>query len=356
VGGGRGFPGPRRPRRGLALIEVLVVVATVAILAALFLQSLPRSRETARRADCSSNLRLIGLALQAYEHKNRCFPPGSITFVGDPPRCDEGRRGHGFLTLLLPYIERQAAYNQVNFAFAARGLQGATHAGAINYTALSTPVAAYVCPADSGQTPPPNSMFSKKGETYNAFSHGSYAGAVGTVDIFRWWCNCPPADNDGVVCFGDNTEALPDGAFGFNHGFPVAAFRDGLAETIVVGEFGRFPDDPDPALNVWSFALATASPRVPGVTRPQGLATTVPRINAGLKVPDLPPSAAIRWRYDPANEEMGQFGFRSGHRGGASFLFGDGSVRFLAETIDRRRVYWALGTRDGGVPVAPGSY
>ena len=53
---------------------------------------------------------------------------------------------------------------------------------------------------------------------------------------------------------------------------------------------------------------------------------------------------------------MGQFGFRSRHGGGANFLFGDGSVRFLKETINLQDVYWALSTRDGGEVVGQDRY
>jgi prepilin-type N-terminal cleavage/methylation domain-containing protein len=348
--------GSRRPSRGFTFIETLAVIAILAILVALLLPAFQAAREASRRSACSNNLMQMGLALQAYDRTHGSFPPGAITFQEDPLDCNGVRRGHGMLTMILPFMEQQAAYNQINFAFAARGMQGPVHAGAINYTALSTPITSYVCPSDSRQVPPLNKLNHPQGVTYNAFSHGSYAGVAGTVDIFRYWCNCPPSKADETVCFGNNVELMPDGAFGFNHAFPVGAFRDGLSNTILVGEFARFLNDPDPPLNVWNFALLIWSLNTPGVSRPQGLATTVPRINAEMKIPDYPSSSPFDWKYDKLNEEMGQLGFRSSHSGGAFFLFGDGSVKFLRESINIPKVYWALSTRDGADPVANGDY
>ena len=50
---------------------------------------------------------------------------------------------------------------------------------------------------------------------------------VGTVDIFRWSCNCPASSSDGLVCFATNVELMPDGASGYNHAFSLSQFRDG---------------------------------------------------------------------------------------------------------------------------------
>jgi prepilin-type N-terminal cleavage/methylation domain-containing protein len=341
--------GARHPNRGFTLIELLVVITIIGILLGLLLPAVQSAREAARRIECNNHLKQIGLALQSYAETHSTFPPGAITLQEKPLDCTsfQSRRGHGIFAMILPHLEQQSAYNAINFAFAAIGTQGAVSGGAINYTGLSTTIAAYACPSDLGQTPPLNKMVSPNGVTFNVYSRCSYAGVVGTVDIFRWWCNCPATANDGLVCFGTNVELMPDGAFGNNHAFGITEFADGLSNTVLIGEFARFAGDPDSIFNVWNVALPIQSPTEPAVTRPQGLATTVPRLNARLRNPDYPSTNAVSWKKDPNNWEMGQFGFRSNHPGGAFFLYGDGSVRFVKNSIAHESVYWALSTRKG---------
>jgi prepilin-type N-terminal cleavage/methylation domain-containing protein/prepilin-type processing-associated H-X9-DG protein len=345
-------------RQGFTLIEMLVVISIVAVLIALLLPAVQAAREAARRVQCSNNLKQIGLALQNYHTVHDTFPPGAIGLPGHPIECQ--RRGHSVFTLLLPFVEQTPAFNAINFSFGSYGYQGPANAGAINWTGLSHRVATYICPSDTQQIPRLSKLEDPvNGVTYNAYTQGSYAGVVGTVDIFRNYCHgCDgqPIQTDGLACFGD-IELRPDGAFGYNHGFRDVAFRDGLSNTLLIGESSRFPNDPDPHFNIWTIAAwPWPASSIPDVTRPQAMATTVPRINAPLREPDAVRAHPTNWKYDLRYEEMGQFGFRSNHPGGANFLFGDGSVRFLKETIDRQGVYWALSTRCGRELVDANSY
>jgi prepilin-type N-terminal cleavage/methylation domain-containing protein len=349
-----------RNAHGFTLIELLVVIAIISALIALLMPAVQAARESARRAACVNNLKQVGLALQTYEQSNQSFPPGGITGQENPLDCNSfgnRGRGHSLFAMILPFLEQTPTFNSINFAFGAIGQQGTINAGAVNYTALSTRLAVYICPGDSGQVSPLNKLINPvNGLTFNTYAQGSYAGVVGTVDIFRWSCGCPATSNDGVVCFGNSVELLPDGAFGYNRAFKISAFQDGLSNTLVIGEFTRFINDPDSIFDVWNTSLPIESPTVPGVTRPQALATTVPRINAALRTPDYPPSGPISWAEDIQNRNMGQFGFRSHHPGGATFLLGDGAVKFLKDSIDVTRVYWSLSTRDGNEALATGDY
>jgi prepilin-type processing-associated H-X9-DG protein len=259
--------------------------------------------------------------------------------------------------MILPEVGQGPIFNAINFAYASTGRQGTVNAGAINYTGLSARVSVYICPADSRQIPPLNKLVDPvRGRTFNAYSQCSYAGVVGTADIFRWSCGCPARRSDGVVCFARAVELMPDGAFGYNHAFPLREFADGLSNTLLVGEFARFPEDPDTIFNVWSTAVPISSPSTAGVTRPQSLATTVPRLNAGLRIPDHPASSPISWGSEADNWNMGQFGFRSTHGGGAHFVFADGAVKFLKDAINVERVYRPLSTRSSHDPVSGGAY
>jgi prepilin-type N-terminal cleavage/methylation domain-containing protein/prepilin-type processing-associated H-X9-DG protein len=340
--------GAKRSRMGFTLIELLVVIAILAVLIALLLPAVQAAREAARRAQCTCNLKQLGLALENYHTVYSTLPEGAVTYQDHPLDCASPRRGHTLFTMLLPFVEQRASFDAINFSFASHGFQGPSNAGAINSTGLSPRVGVYICPSDFGQVPSTST---------NAYSWGSYAGVVGTVDIFRWYCGgCfgPPLSRDNVVCLGD-IELAPDGAFGYNHGYAHQDFRDGLSTTLLVGEFARFTDDPDPHFNEWTSGIWYQSNTV-GVTRPQALATTVPRINAPIRLPDVARTNPVTWRDDPNTSEMGQFGFRSHHPGGAHFLFGDGSVHFLKESIDLKGVYWALSTRNGREVIGANSY
>ena len=94
-----------RIRRGFTLIELLVVIAIIAVLIALLLPAVQAAREAARRAQCTNNLKQIGLALHNYHSAVNSFP------WGDGPWWIEWS-AH---TLLLPYMEQTPIYNALNF-------------------------------------------------------------------------------------------------------------------------------------------------------------------------------------------------------------------------------------------------
>ncbi len=346
-----------RWHRGFTLIELLVVIAIIAILIALLLPAVQAAREAARRAQCLNNLKQTALALHAYTSTQGSFPPGAITYQESPMDCSQLRRGHSLFTLILSGMEQLPAYNAINFCFASVGVQGSVSAGAVNNTAFNGRISSYICPSDSHQNPWTNKLVNPNNQSFDAYSQVSYAGMVGTIDIYRWWCGCPVYAYDGIVCVGQ-VELKPDGCFGNNFNFSEREISDGLSQTLLVGEFARFRNDPDQLFNEWNSALYYLSMSIPGVSRPQGLATAVPRINANMRIPDYPASVSlgpVGWVQDRENLNMGQFGFRSQHPGGANFLFADASVRFLRETIDPT-VYRSLSTREGMEIVGADAY
>ena len=326
-------------RRGFTLIELLVVIAIIAVLIALLLPAVQAAREAARRSQCVNNLKQIGLALHNYDSAIGQYPLGAVTAVTNQgtatPVCPTDgsthltRKRHTMWSLLLPYVEQSAAYNAINYDFAATGMQAGINAGSVNFTGLKTKVNTYLCPSDLPATPVTST---------NAYTQGSYAGSFGTIDIIRY-TSCP-------------YEVEPDGMFGRNRCYGNADMRDGSSNTLMVGEYSNFRT---PLLfygNYWGIFDWIGPSAYPGLTTPQGgLASSVPRINANIVIPDVPTTGSAAWRNDPASLNMGQWGFRSLHPGGAHFLFGDGSVRFLKSTIDPA-TYRALSTRNGNEAIS----
>ena len=343
-----------RSRRGFTLIELLVVIAIIAVLIALLLPAVQAAREAARRSQCVNNLKQIGLGIANYESSNGTFPMGAMLYQETlTSNCTNLQ--FSMFASLLNYIEQTAPYNAINFSFAAGGTTPA-NSGITNRTALITKVATYVCPSDSPSMPYAIT------ESNNAYQQTSYAGCTGPNDILRWYYGCP----------GAPVTIAPQGMFAPDYAIPISAIIDGTSNTLSVGETSRFKNDPDRLFQEWSRYAYFAS-NLAGSSRSNGLANTTPAINATLENPD----PALDYTYydtwylnaatSAANLAAGQFGFRSQHPGGANFLFADGSVHFLKQTIQTAGpvsaagtltlgVYRQLSTKAGGEVVSSDSY
>ncbi len=142
-GQGRQGPSQARRRRGFTLIELLVVIAIIAVLISLLLPAVQAAREAARRAQCSNNLKQIGLAMHNYVSAQDVLPPG---WKG----CCWGT----WLLYVMPYLEQQPLYNSWNFT--GNNLWGGNYdspfryGGSANLTVSSTRVSAFYCPSDGG--------------------------------------------------------------------------------------------------------------------------------------------------------------------------------------------------------------
>src|SRR4051794_23475908 len=107
-------PSQRFRRRGFTLIELLVVIAIIAVLIGLLLPAVQAAREAARRAQCTNNLKQLGLAAHNYVDVNLAFPQGgfysceSISLFASSPWM------HGQFVGLLPFFEQQPLYNAFN--------------------------------------------------------------------------------------------------------------------------------------------------------------------------------------------------------------------------------------------------
>jgi prepilin-type N-terminal cleavage/methylation domain-containing protein/prepilin-type processing-associated H-X9-DG protein len=351
-------------RRGFSLIELLVVIAIISLLVGLLLPAVQGARESGRRAQCLNNLRQIGLAMQNYENAHKSFPAGAIYYNsgdGGSNACQgvHSARDFGAFAMMLAQMDQANAFNAINFNLAAggsTGFWGPVNAGAAQRTGLGLRISSYICPSDTPQNP--NFIPS------NPYSQTSYAPSGGTWNIVAYLA--------GPDCWQQDAG---NGAFDDYTSYSSADIKDGMSNTIFAGETSRFVGDPDPQFNQWSrpgyYQVSTSFDPGGSTFRPQGFGFEVPRINAPMVSGDypggaglggtsatpgpnpLPPGTAYpdtsdyrAWVLDPKYQKYGQWGFRSLHPGGAHFLFGDGSVKFLLEAIDNA-TFQALGTRRG---------
>jgi prepilin-type N-terminal cleavage/methylation domain-containing protein/prepilin-type processing-associated H-X9-DG protein len=280
---------------GLTLIELLVVVGIIAVLVALILPSVQRVRAAADRTTCSNNLHQLGLALHMYHDANKVLPPGCTS--------PKNRNPYPFMSwcsYLLPYVEQGSLWADEKAAFAQdRDFFSAPHAG------LRTRVLDILtCPADTRSARSGRPSFT------------DYLGVEGT--------NC--FSHDGVL-YLDSAIRLGE-------------VSDGLSNTLFVGER---PPSPDGVLGWWYAGWGQVqSGSVDMLLGVRELNIGDPAIGAARNCwagPYFFSAGTLDNLCDP-------FHFWSLHSGGANFLFGDGSSRFLAYSADP--VMPALATRAGG--------
>jgi prepilin-type N-terminal cleavage/methylation domain-containing protein len=294
-----------RPRCGFTVIELLIVIAIIAVICSLVLPAIQQVRESARQVQCKNNLHQIGLALQAYHAATRCFPPGWIV---ETPINQDSQNGWGWLSMLLPAADQSAVYNSINFA---HHLQRADNA-----TARLTMIGTFVCPSD--HVPAQVPFFKREATEGGVARYNSPSSSVDASRAQSVMFEVAGASYVGV--FGrrdpdDRTDLVGDGVFSLNSKARLADMVDGASCTLIVGERS--------ARRLAATWTGMHPLEQEGPERVVGFTDHVPN--------------------DPEADEAE---FSSRHPNGACFIFGDGSVRFLSNDIDRD-VYQALGTRCG---------
>ena len=343
---------PSSARRAFTLIELLVVIAIIAVLIALLLPAVQAAREAARRAQCANNLKQIGLAIANYESAQGSYPMGVLTASMSYDGCQTS-----FLSTwgmyVLPYIESGAQYNSYNF--------NRVYNSVMQFTATRTKVNAYLCPDDT-----PAVDMTTQG--YIGTLQSSYAGVFGMTEILYYWWGLGSinANRCGVI---DS-----EGLFGKNIAYKVSDVTDGTSGTMMVGETSRFRNEPNNSpFNFISPGAAWGGPDWkngvvwPGDVRPTSGAYTAPKLNAqpvlnggtacmnGNPFGSLSVSAGNPVGWTNTCQNLGQFGFRSNHPGGGNFLFADGTVRWIKDSINLL-TYRSLSSRGLGEIVSADSY
>jgi prepilin-type N-terminal cleavage/methylation domain-containing protein len=171
----------RLRHRAFTLIELLVVIAIIAVLIALLLPAVQAAREAARRAQCTNNLKQLGLALHNYHSTHDCLPWGDME---DNDWLDIS--GH---VPMLPYLELGAVYNSMNFTdvYKATGAGPAQIGWPPNTTAAMTVINAFLCPSDLDRLLPITTASSGVASAHNNYctSRGSSPDSVVILGSFN---------------------------------------------------------------------------------------------------------------------------------------------------------------------------
>ena len=288
---------------GFTLIELLVVIAIIAVLIALLLPAVQSAREAARRAQCVNNLMQLGIAIQNYESSHEVLPPGVVNATG--PVLDQPVGYHfGWLPQILPYMELRNVYNHFNFKLGLYETQ--------NSTTRMTLVRGFLCPSDPG----PN-------RGAGSASMTSYVGSHHDVEA-------PIAANNKGVLFLNSAIRYED-------------VLDGTSQTIVLGE--KLNDGL--GLGWASGTRASLRNAGSGINRSsvRGSASIVVSGSSGGEG-DSPDEDALT---AAAGTPAFVGGYSSRHPGGANFTFGDGSVRFLKNSITPSVLKYLANRADGEI-------
>ena len=274
-------------RRGFTLIELLVVIAIIAILIALLLPAVQQAREAARRSTCKNNLKQIGLALHNYHETFGTFPPACTFTIRRPNRRNEAAWGWG--TYILPHMEQGPLYNQLGVN--TRTLERVVRNGSLRRL-MQTQLPVYLCPSDDS-SPLNNRRRFRSDRNFQAAT-SNYVGNHGC----RWARVRQTRDSRGIF-------ATPR-----SHTVRIRDITDGTSNTIAVGE--RVFERPRCRAAVWVGIHDYNNTGIRGLQ--MILAIGNARIN------------------DPSTGRCRR-GYSSKHAGGAQFLFCDGRVRFLSDSI-----------------------
>jgi prepilin-type N-terminal cleavage/methylation domain-containing protein/prepilin-type processing-associated H-X9-DG protein len=368
-------------RRGFTLIELLVVIAIIAVLISLLLPAVQSAREAARRAQCTNNLKQIGLALHNYHAAQDSLPPTGSSQVTN----NNVRAAFSMKVRILPYMEQQSLFSSVNFSFDSEWAQDSDQNCAswacANVTTKSVRIASYLCPSDY-----------RKGNRNNRQS-GVWSGTTlnGCVSQVANYCENYGGNRmmyggqpNGIVYTVGQTPDVYQVESQTRQTLSFANVTDGLSNTVFWSEFvkadGEGPGDGADTIGmIYTASIPSTNMPVAGnviqsefqnaticlqsTTRDfswhgERWVTQDPGRGGGYSHTQLPNRKSCfysDYAGVSANTWESMVAAASYHPGGVNCLMGDGSVKFVKSSINYN-TWYALGTRASGEVLSSDAY
>ncbi len=342
----------RRSRAGFTLVELLVVIAIIGVLVGLLLPAVQSARAAARRMQCSNNLKQLGLAIHNYHDTMNAIAPlrdRDDTIYGS----DWNTQIISWRARILPYMEQQPLYDQVDFEVP-QWWAGSQRPNS-NWTIAPVVVSTFRCPSDGGNGnvnwTDPSGTKRRGHPTSASYASTNYFACTGPDAELRW--------NGRGLGFFDGIRYQNASQRGSTRDF--ASITDGLSNTIALSEgiIGHPRINANPSAgapgnytaqastytqldNLCAGGPSTSSTNARGNSWLRGYSSNDLSFNT-LMTPN-----SNQWDCH-ANSNWAMYGARSQHSGGVLIGVGDGSVRFMSETVDYA-TYRALGgSFDGDV-------
>jgi prepilin-type N-terminal cleavage/methylation domain-containing protein/prepilin-type processing-associated H-X9-DG protein len=316
-------------RSAFTLIELLVVIAIIAVLISLLLPAVQSAREAARRIQCVNNEKQIGLAMHNYVSSNNALPASEMQFLGLA-----NGSNYSAMSQALPFMEQSSLYNAINFSL--------FDVDPSNSTAMVTSINGLICPSDTYNPSP----------TYGAQTN--YMADMGSGIV--WQASLPP----------NTALPPPNGVFYGNSATRIAEITDGLSNTGFYSE--RIVGDGTTGI-ISPIADVFFDPGAP--LTPDDAMAQCQALNIYNPANQIPMVMGVPWidgqhimlHVTPPNTRSCGFFIvnravippSSNHPGGLNLLFGDGSVRFIKNSVSLQ-TWRALGTRNGGEVISSDSF
>ncbi|RUL89670.1 DUF1559 domain-containing protein [Tautonia sociabilis] len=339
-----------RHRRGFTLIELLVVIAIIGVLIALLLPAVQSAREAARRSQCVNNLKQMGLAMHNYHQAVGTFAMGNARAYSNPGVATDWGTFSAH-AMMLPFLEQTQVYNACNFDWTVWYDYG----NIVNRTVWNIKVASFLCPSD------PNAGKDHFNSYHGSFGTGTDPWATDTNGIYAPRYNAYGIQD--ILDGSSNTIAYVEALTG-DYKQLQKKYRMMASGIGQPGGWSMYDARSNMPLIIQQAQQCLQTMlSTPGSNSNRGARWQTG--SPGLTLTNIIltpnskqfPFSACRWDCSSGcGTDFGHLFVPSSiHPGGVNVMFGDGSVRFVKDTVSQQ-VWMSLGSRDGGEVVSADQY